>query len=249
MSEFHRRSLVCPICATGFSGWLVLPQASGGPVAADLRRFPEGEDPLPRMLNGCPGCAYTGEVSAFEEHAPAPDKPVPGSRVGAFFDPLAWQDAHDPLVVDRPPASTLRAQLQDHLAPRAAEAHASPSLRWEHHAQVVRWIGEGPLREGDAWLRAAWMYDDAGADDEGSRCRSMALRAYRQGIDEQRWFARREDLVVVAYLVGELHRRRTEAEEARKWFDQAITWAEGLPRLEDLVALAMRQRDDPREVV
>ncbi len=251
MTRIDPRPLTCPICSTSFDGWLVMPAATKGPTSSDLRRFSEGEDPLAKVVNGCPSCGYTGEAAAFEDLAPKPDQPVTAAWTGAWFDQDAFDDDHDPMLADRPApqSSTLEAECRTHLAARAEAAHADPALRYEHHAQVTRWLGSGPLREGDAWLRAAWMHGDAGRDADDRRCRRRALHCYRQGVAEKRWFARREDLVVVAYLVGELHRRLSEGDEALRWFEQAVAWSSGLQHLQDLVELAERQGRDPRDVV
>jgi len=220
-------------------------------MTSDLRRLPEGDDPIPRQVNGCPSCGYTGEVSAFEEHAPQADHAVPARLAGAYFSQEELEDAHDPLIADRPSAqdTTLASEVQLHLRPRAPEAHEDPALRYEHHAQICRWLGDGPLREGDAWLRGAWLYGDRGEQANEERCRARALHCYRTGVAERHWFGRREDLVVVAYLIGELHRRLGEAEEAGRWFEQAVTWSSGLQSMQELVQLAERQRSDPRDIV
>lgn len=251
MSAIHPRPLTCPLCDCAFSGWLVLAGPASGSLSSELRRFPEGEDPLPKQINACPSCGYTGEVSAFEEMAPRAGEVVPAKRSGAWFRQEDWEDAHDPMVGDRPKPqnSTLAEQLAEHLSDRAAEASTSAALRYEHHAQVERWIGSGPLREGDSWLRAAWMHDDEDRSDDSVRCRRRALACYRQGVDERKWFGRREDLVVIAYLIGELHRKLGEKEEGCRWFEQAIAWSSGLQKMQELVELAERQAQDPRDRV
>ena len=68
-------------------------------------------------------------------------------------------------------------------------------------------------------------------------------------MSERHWFRRREDLVVIAYLVGELHRRLGETEEGKRWFEQAIAWSSGLQQLQELVELAERQARDPSDLV
>ena len=161
MSQIQSRSITCPLCSTSFSGWLVLAGRSPGPVSSELRRFPEDEDPLPKHINACPCCGYTGDVSAFEEMAPKPNKSVPPSQTGAWFSQGDWEDAHDPMLADRPQLtqSTLAVQLAEHLAERAAEAHADPALRYEHHAQVERNAGiiqrRVPRTVQRAWVGAA----------------------------------------------------------------------------------------------
>ncbi|MEE2829481.1 MAG: hypothetical protein VX498_09845, partial [Myxococcota bacterium] len=171
MSQIHPRRIHCPLCSEEFDGWLVLAGPDRGPLSSELRRYTETEDPIPKQVNGCPGCGYTGSVSAFEEMAPKADQSVPTAAVGAFFSQAAWEDAHDPMLADRPvlQASTLGEQLAEHLAATASEAQADPALRYEHHAQVERWLGSGPLREGDSWLRAAWLHDDADRPKESRR--------------------------------------------------------------------------------
>lgn len=251
MSTIQPRALTCPYCSTAFDGWLVLASPSRGPKSSDLRQFDDGEDPLPKMLNVCPGCGWVGEVSDFEELAPPEDKAVAARDVGAYFDQDDWDDAHDPLLIDGPPPlpSTLGQQIQTHLTPRAGEAATNPALRHELHAQTQRWRGEGPLREGDAFLRACWLHGDAGREDDARRCRRRALGSYLRGIEERRWFKRREDLVVIAYLCGELNRRLGDSTEAGRWYEQAVAWSSGLQHLQELVELAERQGREPRDVV
>ncbi len=248
MTTITPRSITCPLCATTFDGHSVLASRDRGPLTSDLRRIPEGEDPLPKMLNACPGCGLTGDVSRFEEHAPKADKVVPGKDTGAFFSQDDHDDAHDPLLADRPKdvESTITEQLKL-LGDRIGVA--DPALRWENASQVERWLGHGPLKEGDAMLRAAWLHEDAGRDADGRRCRRRALGCYRQGITEKRWFGRREDLVIVGYLCGEMHRRLGDTELGKQWFEQAIAWSSGLQKLQELVELAERQMLHPADLV
>jgi uncharacterized protein (DUF2225 family) len=98
-------------------------------------------------------------------------------------------------------------------------------------------------------MRAAWMHGDSRRETDERRCRRMALLCYRRGIEERRWFRRREDLVVVTYLCGELHRRLGDGDEARRCYEQAVAWASGVQPLQDLVALCERQARDPRDLL
>ena len=251
MSTIEPRQVTCPLCGTTSDGWLVLAGRSKGPMATDLRRFADGEDPIPKQLCSCTGCGWVGDVSDFEERAPDATLAVAAPLAGAWYSQDDWDDAHDPMLVDGPPrtASTIREQIAAHLTPRAAETTGSVPFRYEQHAQIQRWRGEGPLREGDAWLRACWMHGDAGAESDARRCRQRALGCYLQAIQERRWFKRREDLVVIAYLCGELNRRLGDTAEAARWFEQAIAWSSGLPHLQELVELAERQGREPQELV
>ena len=225
MTTISPREITCPLCSRTFSGFSVLAGPANGPLASDLRRYPEGEDPIPKQLNSCPECGYSGEVSAFEEFAPDPAQEVPGTT------------------------SSLIELVERHLRPKAADSHKDPALRYEQHALVEEWLGNGPLRQGDAWLRAAWMHSDARRADDERRCRAQALGCYQRGLDERRWLRRREDMVVVAYLVGELSRRLDSKDSAKRWFEQAIAWSSGLQHMQDLVELAERQARDPRDLV
>lgn len=249
MSTIQPRDLTCPYCDTAFSGWLVLASPSRGPKSSDLRQFDDAEDPLPKQLDACPGCGFVGEVSDFEEHAVPADRVVRADRAGAFYSQGDWDDAHDPMLVERPEAAPFGQLVTAHLTPAKERALADAAFRYEQHGQVRRWRGDGPLREGDCWLRAAWLHGDAGRADDERRCRQRAVGCYRQGVQEREWFKRREDLVVIAYLCGELHRRLDEADEAQRWFEQAVAWSSGLPHMQELVELAERQARDPRDVV
>ena len=248
------RDILCPICGATTEGRVVLPKPSSGPKSSDLRQFADGPDPLPRQLCSCPSCGFVGKVSEFEEHAPDPADIVPAAAVGAFFSQAEWDDAHDPMLADRAAAtrSTVSEQIATFLTPRADLGHADAAVRYEHLAQIERWRGSGPLREGDAFLRAAWLHGDkrdgAGVADE-RRCRTRAVACYGQAVAERTWFQRREDLCVIGYLVGECQRRLGDATEAQRWFEQAVAWSSGLQHMQDLVALAERQARDPRDVV
>ncbi len=247
MTTITPRAITCPLCSTTFDGHAVLASRDRGPLTSDLRRIPEGEDPLPKMLNACTGCGLTGDVSRFEEHAPKADLVVPAQNTGAYFSQDDHDDAHDPLLADRPKAA--ESTLTDQLKLLSGRDATEPATRWENAAQVERWIGAGPLKEGDAMLRAAWMHDDAGRIADSNRCRRRALGCYRQGITEKRWFGRREDLVIVGYLCGELHRRLGDIELAKQWYEQAIAWSSGLQKLQELVQLAERQILHPADLV
>ena len=249
-SPIQPLSLVCPLCRTTFPGHRIVPIRARGPKTSDLRQFDEGEDPLTFLANACPDCGYAGDAPAFDALAPSPFHGVPGDLAFPAFDQDSWDDIHDPLLAgDRPAtsATTLVVVVDAHLRPRAALAHRTPALAHEHMAQVARWLGAGPLREGDSMLRAAWMWEDVGDRPSGVRCRRRALGCYRQGISEQRHFRRREDLVVITYLAGELSRRLGDAAEGTRLFEQAIAWSMGLPHLQELVALCERQIRDPVE--
>ena len=250
MTTVAARRLSCPLCTTSFDGWIVLAGRAQGPKTTDLRQYSEGEDPLPRQINGCPSCALTGEAVTFEDFPPSSKQEVRAADCGTYASVDEWDDAKNPLLVDRPApkTSTLGEQLLL-LRDQAQAAHEDAALRYEHHAHITRWTGGGPLREGDAWLRAAWMHEDRGGTEEGLRCRRQALATYLRGIEERTWFGRREDLVVVAYLIGELSRRLGQHEEAKRWFEQCVAWSSGLPHLESLVELAERQGRDPRDLI
>ncbi len=225
MTTISPREITCPLCSRVFSGFSVLAGPTNGPLASDLRRYPEGEDPIPKQLNSCPECGYSGEVSAFEEFAPDPTQQVPGQE------------------------ASLNELVELHLRPQAANSHTDPALRYEQHALLEEWLGNGPLRQGDAWLRAAWMHSDAHRADDERRCRVEALSCYQRGLEERHWLRRREDMVVVAYLVGELSRRLDLEDSAKRWFEQAIAWSSGLQHMQDLVELAERQARDPQGLV
>lgn len=251
MSHIETRTLGCPLCGESVEGHVVLPERARGPITTDLRRYGSVEDPLPKMVNLCKACGFAAEALWFEALAPRGSTAVAPNRTGWFETVEQWEDAHDPVLAgDRTDGpSTLREQVRAHLRPRLPEAIGNAARSWEFAAHVSRWAGAPALREGDALLRAAWLWEDAGAAGEGQRCRRRARERYESAIREQQGFGRREDLVVIAYLCGELRRREGARDDAHRWFDQSIAWSSGLPSMQELVALAERQRRDPRDLV
>lgn len=222
MTTLIRRELACPLCGTGFTASQIGSTNTHGPLTSDLRRHATGTDPLVLDVHACPRCGWTAGEGPWGEHPDLADREVePGVR------------------------------LADHVARELGPAPAAGdvALRYEAAARCAAWAGLGPLREGDCWLRAAWMHADAGRTDPDRTCRERALQAYRRAVEEQKWFQRRQDLVVICYLVGELSRRLGDAAEARRWYEQAIRWTQGRPELQDLVAVVRRQVDDPVEFI
>ena len=105
------------------------------------------------------------------------------------------------------------------------------------------------MREGDAFLRACWLHGDAGREDEASLLPTASPRLLPRGIEERRWFKRREDLVVIAYLCGESPIGAWETQRRPvAGAEQAVAWSSGLQHLQELVELAERQGREPRDV-
>lgn len=222
MTTVITQELACPLCGATFSASRIGSTNTAGPLTTDLRRHTAGTDPLPQGVHSCPGCGWSaGEAPWGEQPELAGREVAPGER-----------------LADR---------VARELGPAPARGDAAE--RYEAAARCAAWAGLGPLREGDHWLRAAWMHGDAGRPEREAECRRRARDAYQAAVKGQEGFHSRRDLAVVGYLLGELHRRLGDPGEARRWFDQALRWIGGEPSLAGLAALARRQMDDPGDFV
>ncbi len=216
------RSLACPLCQTVFDATSMGSSNTMGPLTSDLRRHAAGADPLPWLITSCPACGWTAGEGGWGELPSLANREV---EAGV----------------------TLVQRVREALGEGTTGKDAA--LRYEAGAKCAAWAGFGPLREGDCWLRAAWMHGDQGRPEDERRCRESAVEAYARALRDPDSFRKRQDLVVICYLSGELHRRLGREEAARNGFEQAIRWSAGRSELAGLVALARRQMEAPEEFV
>ena len=218
--------LCCPLCETPFEGRQAASTDGFGPLTTDLRRLSAGEDPLPSLVHTCPGCGFT-----------AGEGP--------------WTGAAASLPGDSAEAGTTRAALLARVRAELGTATQGwdAALRYEAAARCAEWVGQGALPQADHWLRAAWMHEDRGRAEDGTRCRWEASRRYGAALKEPGRFQRLQDAVVVTYLAGELQRRLGNPDQARDLFHQVGQLAQGRPDLRSLVALAERQATSPGNYV
>ena len=130
--------------------------------------------------------------------------------------------------------------------PFTTDGDVAASEKYEAAARIARRRGEAPLDIAALLLRAAWCCV-AEQDSEAERYfRREAARTYERalaGYDAVPAGQRAE----VTYLVGELWRRVGDVARARTWLERVAREVTDPVKQRWLVALAMQQRDEPRE--
>lgn len=147
--------------------------------------------------------------------------------------------------LDKSYTMALRDFVEERLTPNLPWAREFLVDRYEHALKIAEFADETPMYLGDLALRGSWAAVEE-KDTESERFfRRIAVQNYATALKHY-------DLVDAkqrantTYLVGELWRRLGEESLAQMWFDEV----EGLivdPEQQWVLALAMRQKNTPRE--
>ena len=216
----------CPVCAADLV-WFGPGSEDGlGPLTSELRRLCVGPDPIAGGVMWCSRCPFAWTSQDLDEVA---------SLLDTQARPNPWQGRESDGV-----NGTVGAMMQAHLPPAQHAGQAWSTVAW-----MRGWGGLGVLVTGDAWLRAAWMFDDEEELEHGLNARRWARDCYEQALEEKSDFRRVIDRIVVAYLAGELSRKLGDVARAQDWFDDVAASIGTDPGLADLAALAQRQLVDP----
>jgi uncharacterized protein (DUF2225 family) len=156
------------------------------------------------------------------------------------FAGLDGEFASDPVAA----ASMLALRARD--APTLAVETTAGSGRYEAAAALAERSGAGARPVGELYLAAAWCCveeRDAEAERFFRRKAARAFEAALSAFDA----VREEDRAILTYVVGELWRRIGDRAAARTWLDRAVEEACARRARGWLPALAVQQRDAPRE--
>lgn len=126
-----------------------------------------------------------------------------------------------------------------------AEAPPPPSRRHEFAAWLAEWRGLPPGTVAQYYLSAAWCCVDEERAAEADH-RRRAIAGFEQALAGHDLGSR--DRAAFTYLIGELHRRIGDAEQAAEWLGRA----EELARASEetwIEALARRQATDPQDMI
>lgn len=141
---------------------------------------------------------------------------------------------------------TIVARVWNELAPRLGATPPTGSEKYEFAAKVASWQGQGPLRVGELYLRAAWCcIDECDVEAERYFRRHAAWTFERalQSYDD----VDRDERAVATYLVGELWRRIGDEKQAKRWFDKVPAEITLPTRQRWVLDAARQQKADPRE--
>ncbi len=137
-----------------------------------------------------------------------------------------------------------KAKIRDELGPQVRQHKPDVATQFVLAAQIAIWEAQEASTIANHFLRAAWCSRDRGQE---MAYRLLACRYFQEALEAESL----SDKVWLnyTYLVGELYRRIGESDLAQAWFNRAIEAAETFcnPYADQLAALALDQRDHPRE--
>lgn len=151
----------------------------------------------------------------------------------AFAEPTAISD-------------TFKQQIFEHLQSIVLSQPLTAGRRYELFALQQELSGASAQEMADYYLRASWA-----ARDEGDP-RESAYQRYAIGFFEQALASddmNEADEGPITYLIGELHRRLGETDDAHQWFTRVIDHARTDPSWQRVADLALRQRETPRDML
>jgi hypothetical protein len=105
----------------------------------------------------------------------------------------------------------------------------SPSWRsYEYAAWIAEWRRMGERTVAEYYLRASWCCRTAWGNslvDTDEYYRRKAIEHFQRALDTGAVEA--DEIDVITYLIGELHRRAADFAEASRWLRQAVELADG----------------------
>jgi uncharacterized protein len=143
------------------------------------------------------------------------------------------------------------ALLAQRITPLIVDGPPPAWRRYEYAAWIAEWEQADDEEVGYLYLCAAWCAEDRGlSDDEGARYRRSAAEFYRKALEGSEGDGLEgNQRAELTYLVGELHRRAGDPEEAERWLAQVGGLVEADEAGERLAALAQRQATTPSDVI
>ena len=138
------------------------------------------------------------------------------------------------------------AALSSDRVPGAPADGVLGSEKYEAAALIAERRGAGPRAVADLLIKAAWCCIDEGDAEAERFFRRKAATALEDALARYDDVPR-EERALTTYLVGELWRRVGDRGRARQWFERVVDEVTDEGAQGWLVALAMQQRDRPRE--
>jgi uncharacterized protein (DUF2225 family) len=151
----------------------------------------------------------------------------------AFAEPQAISD-------------TFKQQIFEHLQSIVVSQPLTAGRRYELFALQQELSGASAQEMADYYLRASWAARDEG-DPRESAYQQFALEFFKKALTSDD--VNEADEGPITYLIGELHRRLGDPDEANIWFTRVIDHAQLDPSWQRVADLALRQRDTPRDML
>lgn len=113
-------------------------------------------------------------------------------------------------------------RIRKFLTPRTRDLGrgGAPFFRYEFTALIYEWEERGSLEVGDAFLRAAWVARLKENREKERLYQREAVRRFEEALEVGEC-RDQEQRAMIAYLVGDLHRRLNRKRRAETWFHRA----------------------------
>jgi uncharacterized protein (DUF2225 family) len=113
-------------------------------------------------------------------------------------------------------------RIRKFLTPRTRDLSRSSAafFRYEFLALIYEWEDRSSLEVGDAFLRAAWVARARENREKERLYQREAVRRFEEALEVGEC-RDQEQRAVIAYLVGDLHRRLNRRRRAETWFHRA----------------------------
>lgn len=117
---------------------------------------------------------------------------------------------------------TVIRRIRKFLTPRTRDLGraGAPFFRFEFAALIYEWEDRSSLEVGDAFLRAAWVARIRENREKERLYQREAVRRFEEALEVGEC-KDQEQRAVIAYLVGDLHRRLNRKRRAETWFHRA----------------------------
>lgn len=198
----YTKKVTCPVC--GFSFPVTAFMASKLRVVrqdTELRNHYADFEPLLYSAWVCPECYYAGPHDSF-------------SQLNARQKAVLKESA--------PARRQKFGELEQEGSP--ARAIQGYLLILENLTQ----ISAGPVQKGRMWLRLAWLYDDAGDEQNARQARQNALAQFEEAYLTSTKVLSPEQEQQMAYLIGELKYRLGDEKAALHFWRRAVMQKEGI---------------------
>ena len=117
--------------------------------------------------------------------------------------------------------------------------------RYENSARIAEQRGASAYSVAHIWLRAGWCESQGG--EAGVRFRREAVTRFEAAMDKGK--VPKDELATITYLIGELHRRVGDSDQARVWFGRVPDAVGDDAEQKWLIDLAIQQSTNPKEMV
>ena len=219
------RKFTCPVCDSGFENWDVASyKVRITRSDSDLRNYFAPYDPLYYAVVICSACGYSAQRSDFSQINTKQKKLIEEKITPKFK------------TKDYP---------QVYTADMAIE-------RYMHAYKCAEAKGGATSEKAMICLRLSWLYRDKEDDENETIYREHALKGLIQAFESERFPIAGMDSATLDYLIGELHRRCGNLDEASKHIGKVIV-QRGIPsrlkeRALDVKELILQEKAEQEKV-